>query len=185
MFWHNLTSISSEISRSKDIFIIHNLANHNGYIPIWAAVEVISFGTISKIIKNLSTGIGSAYDKLAAHYRFVTQKGNQVKPSLKALSSWIHTLVVLRNRCAHNARIYNRALKTTPEILIMDRGDHSKQRFVGTYQAILAMKYLRPDDSSWNAFITKLEDLLNEYAKDIRLSKLNFPTDWKKHLTIS
>ena len=185
LFWKNLATISSEISRSKDIFITHNFNKHNGYIPIWAAVEVLSLGTISKIIKNLVTGNGSAYDKFATHYSFITKKGNKVTPSLKALSSWIQTITALRNRCAHNARIYNRSINTVPELLISDRTSYSKQRYAGIYQAVLAMKYLRPDNSSWNNFVKELERLLELYKNDIELSKLNFPSDWKNHLIVS
>ena len=35
---------------------------------VWAIVEVLSFGTMSKIIKNLKTGLDSAYVILAKFY---------------------------------------------------------------------------------------------------------------------
>ena len=38
------------------------------------AVEVLSFGTLSKIIKNLKTGIGSSYSILAANYQYKSKK---------------------------------------------------------------------------------------------------------------
>mgnify|MGYP000503144924 CR=1 FL=1 len=40
-----------------------------------AAVEVLSFGTLSKIIKNLKTGIGSSYSILASNYQYRSKKG--------------------------------------------------------------------------------------------------------------
>lgn len=52
IFWRNTASISSEIARSTDVFITHNYDNHDGQIPLWAAVEVMSFGTLSKYIRN-------------------------------------------------------------------------------------------------------------------------------------
>ena len=64
IFWRNTASISSEIARSTDVFITHNYDNHDGQIPLWAAVEVMSFGTLSKYIKNLSTGTDSVYPSL-------------------------------------------------------------------------------------------------------------------------
>ena len=42
------------------MFIKHNFDNHDGEVPVWAAAEVLSFGTLSKIIKNLKTGTGSS-----------------------------------------------------------------------------------------------------------------------------
>ena len=61
MYWQNMSTIASEIARSNDVFIKHNFDKHEGEIPVWAVVEVLSFGTLSKIIKNLKTGTGSAY----------------------------------------------------------------------------------------------------------------------------
>ncbi|MBT9777060.1 hypothetical protein GPL15_11160 [Clostridium sp. MCC353] len=53
MYWRNQGTIASEISRSNVIFIEHNFYNHEGAIPLYASVEVMSFGTISKTIKNI------------------------------------------------------------------------------------------------------------------------------------
>lgn len=85
----------SEIARSNDVFIKHNFDNHEGEVPVWAAVEVLSFGTLSKIIKNLKTGTGSSYSILAANYQYKSKKGNLVNPSQKMLASWIQGVSVL------------------------------------------------------------------------------------------
>ena len=114
LYWQNMSTVASEIARSNDVFIKHNFDNHDGEVPVWAAVEVLSFGTLSKIIKNLKTGIGSSYSILAANYQYKTKKGNWVNPSQKMFASWIQGISVLRNMCAHNSRIYNRTIHTTP-----------------------------------------------------------------------
>ena len=72
-YWQNLSSISSEIARSNDVFIKHNFDKHEGEIPIWAVVEVISFGTLSKIIKNLYTDKGSPYSILSNNYKYLSK----------------------------------------------------------------------------------------------------------------
>ena len=87
MYWQNMSTIASEIARSNDVFIKHNFDNHEGEVPVWAVVEVLSFGTLSK----------------------------------KMFSSWVQAVSVLRNMCAHNSRIYNRTIHTTPEILNVDK----------------------------------------------------------------
>ena len=48
MYWQNMSTIASEIARSNDVFIKHNFDNHEGEVPVWAVVEVLSFGTLSK-----------------------------------------------------------------------------------------------------------------------------------------
>ena len=105
MYWRNMSTISSEIARSNDVFIKHNFKNHEGEIPVWAIVEVLSFGTMSKIIKNLKTGLDSAYVILANNYKYVSKKGNLVRPSQKMFTSLVQGISILRNMCAHNSRI--------------------------------------------------------------------------------
>ena len=89
LYWQNMSTVASEIARSNDVFIKHNFDNHEGEVPVWAVVEVLSFGTLSKIIKNLKTGTGSSYSILAANYQYKSKKGNLVNPSQKMLASRI------------------------------------------------------------------------------------------------
>ena len=145
LYWQNMSTVASEIARSNDVFIKHNFDNHDGEVPVWAAVEVLSFGTLSKIIKNLKTGNGSSYSILASNYKYKSSKGNLVNPSQKMLASWIQGVSVLRNMCAHNSRIYNRTIHTTPEILDADKVTPPPAHN-GLYQILLAMKYLRSYD---------------------------------------
>ena len=183
MYWQNMSAIASEIARSNDVFIKHNFDNHEGEVPVWAVVEVLSFGTLSKIIKNLKTGTGSAYSVLASDYQFVSKKGNLVKPSQKMFASWVQAVSVLRNMCAHNSRIYNRTIHTTPEILDIDRVVPSPAHN-GLYQNLLAMKYLRSSGEEWMRFVNELDKLIQNHSNVLSLTAMNMPTDWKAHLSV-
>ena len=183
IYWQNMSKIASEIARSNDVFIRHNFDNHDGEVPVWAAVEVLSFGTLSKIIKNLKTGTGSAYAILADNYKYISKKENIVKPSQKMFSSWVQTVAVLRNMCSHNSRVYNRTIHTRPEILDIDRVVPSPAHN-GLYQILLAMKYLRPSDTEWMKFVNDLENLISDNNNVISLAAMNMPIDWKEHLTV-
>ena len=183
MYWQNMSTIASEIARSNDVFIKHNFDNHEGKVPVWAVTEVLSFGTLSKIIKNLKTGAGSAYTTLANNYKYTSQKGNSVNPSQKMFTSWVQSVAVLRNMCAHNSRIYNRTIHTTPEILDVDRITPPPAHN-GLYQILLAMKYLRSSDEEWTFFVDKLDKLLQNNIDVISLTAMNLPTDWKSHLSV-
>lgn len=183
LYWQNMSTVASEISRSSDVFIKHNFDNHEGEVPVWAAVEVLSFGTLSKIIKNLKTGTGSSYSILAANYQYKSKKGNLVNPSKKMFTSWIQSVSILRNMCAHNSRIYNRTIHTTPEILDVDKVIPSPTHN-GLYQILLAMKYLRPSDDVWTVFVEALEKLIQDNISVISLTAMNLPIDWKTHLSV-
>lgn len=179
-FWKNLGMITSEINRSGDAFIQHNYQKHEGMIPVWAVVEVMSFGTLSKCIKNLIPST-AAYKTLAGHYKYRSLKGNEVVPNIHTLSSWIHSVVVIRNLCAHNSRIYNRTISTKPVILAIDKPASAMNHF-GLYQSILAMKYLRPSDEIWSAFSSELIAYVNQSG--LTDAELHFPSDWKTHLIL-
>lgn len=183
MYWQNMSTISSEIARSNDVFIKHNFDKHEGEVPVWAAVEVLSFGTLSKIIKNLKTGAGSSYSILSANYQYISKKGNLVNPSQKMFASWVQGVSVLRNMCAHNSRIYNRTIHTTPEILDADKITPAPVHN-GLYQILLAMKYLRSSEEEWRVFVDKFNELIQNNSSVISLTAMNLPVDWKAHLSV-
>ena len=182
-YWKNMSTVSSEIARSNDVFIKHNFDKHNGLIPLWAVVEILSLGTLSKLIKNLDASSGTAYSTFSGYYKYKSSHGNLVSPSKKMLSSWIHSVSVLRNMCAHCGRIYNRSISTAPEIIDIDRISPHPQ-YNGLYQVMLAMKYLRPSDNAWNSFVTQFKSLVTKYNPVIELWRMNFPSDWEAHFTL-
>lgn len=183
IYWQNISTIASEVARSNDVFIKHNFDNHEGEVPVWAIVEVLSFGTLSKIIKNLKTGKDSAYSILAENYQYTSKKGNSIKPSQKMFTSWLRSVSLLRNMCAHNSRIYNRTIHTIPEIINTDKVVPASTHN-GLYQILLAMKYLRPSDEDWIAFIDRFDKLINNNSSIISFTAMNLPTDWKMHLGV-
>lgn len=84
----------SEIKRSKEAFVAwHTQLDQS--IPIWAAVETWSFGTLSMFYKLLKR----------QHQQNIADKIG-VSHS-KTLASWLMEINTLRNRCAHHSRIWN------------------------------------------------------------------------------
>ena len=100
------------------------------------------------------------------------------------MATWIHSIVILRNMCAHNSRIYNRSTNKKPVILASDQ-QTPPPRYYGLYQFLLSMKYMRSSTEDWNAFVEELIVLLNKYSAYVDLSKLHLPADWKNHLMIA
>ena len=88
--------ITKETGRSKEAFIKHFRDNYsNEHLPIWMTVEIISFGTLSKLYtmlcpqteKEILNGIGL--------------------PSF-VFKNWLHVFSYVRNICAHHSRLWNR-----------------------------------------------------------------------------
>lgn len=85
-----------KISQRKSLIIIHHKENYRGYLPLWAAVEVISFGTLSKLFCNLNDCDRKYFSK--KYYGVTDDK----------LKSWLKAFVECRNICAHYGRLYNK-----------------------------------------------------------------------------
>lgn len=83
-----------QIKRSKKQALIqHHLQYYNG-IPIWVAVEVIDFGSISILYSGLK-------------YKHRQQIAEKYETSEDVFTSWIHSLNIVRNICAHHSRLWN------------------------------------------------------------------------------
>lgn len=111
------------------------------------------------------------------------KKGNFVNPSQKMFASWVQAVSVLRNMCAHNSRIYNRTIHTTPEILDTDKVIPSPAHN-GLYQILLAMKYLKSSAGEWSLFVEELDTLIQNHDSVLSLTAMNMPGDWKAHLSM-
>lgn len=203
-YWKNLGKITNEIERSSEHFISHNFTNHDGQVPVWAVFEVMTFGTLSKLLNSLSmeqkrkrnpkrkpsfTPEGKViYNHLSAFYSYPSAKAHKdillISPSHDYFASWVHAISVFRNICAHNSRIYRRQLDIKPKLLEQDTSRYSfisgKQ---SVFEILLAMKYLRPDNPSWIEFTDKLDDLLVTYQTAVTIEQLRFPQNWKYILT--
>lgn len=180
LYWKNQSTVASEIFRSNDVFIEHNFNIHDGAIPLWASVEVMSFGSLSKLIKNLKAGNQGIFSILVQNYKFKNPRGISVNPSKDMFTSWVQAVSVMRNICAHNSRIYNRAISTRPQLIASDVIT-PRPRYNGLYQIMLSMKYLRPTDESWISFVADFKQLLIKYTGAYDINKMNFPADWERH----
>jgi len=87
------------IRQSRERFILHLKGKYDEPLPpIWAVVEVMSLGQISRWFTNLR----HAPDRrdIASDYAISEQ----------LLSSFLHHISVVRNLCAHHARFWDRKL---------------------------------------------------------------------------
>ena len=98
---------SAEVKRSREIFITSYKNNYPGgpeFPPIWMLTELMPFSAWSKLYLNLSD---KKLKKIIAQKQGVPEK---------YLISWLQSLTVLRNACAHHARIWNRNFTQAPLI---------------------------------------------------------------------
>ena len=88
--------ITKETSRSKETFVKHFRDNYDGDdLPIWMVVEIISFGTLSKL-----------YTMLCPQIEKEILDG--INLSSFVFKNWLHVFSYVRNISAHHSRLWNR-----------------------------------------------------------------------------
>ncbi|ANS32649.1 hypothetical protein R1CP_40345 (plasmid) [Rhodococcus opacus] len=93
-----LRRIEDDIRQSKEPYI-HKFTSAGSRVPVWAATEVLSFGTVSKMFE------------LIADFEIVKAVSKSMKLPATKTAGTLQSLSVLRNICAHHGRVWNRAPK--------------------------------------------------------------------------
>ena len=118
-----------DLNRSKEAFVgryrddgevdngVFTIAAYHD-LPVWVAVEVLSFGTLSRCVE-ASAGSG-VLDDIAA----------SLSISRSILPGQIRSFVYLRNRIAHNARIWNHSVLDAPAL---PGGNKARKRIERNY----------------------------------------------------
>lgn len=165
-----LQDVEEEIGRnSKAPFVRNFRANYEGgQLPIYALVEVFSFGTLSKFFKNMLN-----VDKKAVAKTFGI--------GYTYLESWLESISYVRNICAHYGRLYNAKLSKTP--LLYKEYSEAGIGNNKIFSVILCMKYILKNDYHWELYLDEIELLLDKYEM-VDIKTMGFPTNWKQLLTL-
>lgn len=173
IFQRCLSSLQNEVERSKEDFLLEHFKKYDSppMPPVWKTLEVASFGTLSKLYCNMAdTSVKKSVSKSFG------------LPQYKYLESWIRSITVLRNCCAHHARIWNRRFPWKPQLpreLPLDWIDSSKTLPIKLYALLSAILYLEQSISVNSSVKERLLALLAILPRG-RLKAMGFPEDWQK-----
>lgn len=160
----------------KEIFVKHHNDVYDGQFPIWVLVELLTFGSLSRLFKNLPKYIR---DEICAdNYGLIKES---------YIVNWLQGMTILRNICAHRGRLYNRYITFGLKLSNKDKklfsvngvGGNKKQFFL----YLFVLKKMIVDESVWKTFTEKFVALLSKYPF-VRLRYYGFPEDWKELLGI-
>lgn len=156
--------------RNRVPCVLHNMRKY-GDLPIWAAVEIMSMGTVSRLYGNLSNE--AAYPDGLTVKQAVANEFD-IKPY--HLESWLRHLTYIRNLCGHHSRIYNRTMTTKTTLLKADGGYDGSKAFP-TLITLMRM-YERSWPEQWKGMAERLAALTDAHPS-VPLRPLGFPDDWK------
>ncbi len=166
-----LASLQKELGRSDEEFIKAFLQKYADPLPpSWMTFEVASFGTVSRLYKNLKPG------------KMRRDVARAFGLSDTVFISWLHTLVYVRNVCAHHARIWNRVLGISPE-----QPRTTAHAWLSTppayprklYFALSIILYLHRTVNPHTTFVQKLKDLFAAHP-NVDPAAMGFPNEWEK-----
>ncbi len=92
-----------ELDRSREDFVAHHHAKYGGVLPVWAAVEVLDWGGLTQLYSLASRDVQEAVSARCG------LRGPQ-------LTSWMKSLNLTRNVCAHHGRLFNRVHTLQPRL---------------------------------------------------------------------
>ena len=170
---NDLVQVDKELKRSQEQFITHYKSKYSNpdRPPAWMTLEILSFGTLSKMFENLNRC--PEKKAIAKHFGL----------DIVIFESWLHHISVVRNICAHHARLWNREIPSAPRLPKRAHNawiaDNTTLRANKIYSSICCLRYLLNVISPNNNFKVKLVDLLQSYP-DINLRAMDFQPDWQK-----
>ncbi|SHJ63323.1 Abortive infection bacteriophage resistance protein [Malonomonas rubra DSM 5091] len=169
----DLAALSREIEKSSEVFIKHYLDQYSKPLlpPIWATVEMMSFGQLS--------------------YWFSNTKSTEIKkevmqslklPTIEVLEKVMHTLTPVRNTAAHHGRLWNRQFPMTlPEIkrlrerVVPNNAPNRLGHRIFNYLVII--EYLKSVINPTGQWKSQLMSLLGTVSES-DLMAMGFPGDW-------
>lgn len=156
IFRNCLENIQNEVNRSNEDFLKEHFSKYDEPLlpPVWKTMEVVSFGTLSKLYCNFSDV--ELKKEVARSFGL---------PNYLYLESWMKCAAVLRNYCAHHARLWNRRFPVMPQIppkLPMTWISTPILRPMKLYAQLCYLSYLeqsiRPNSDFRKAIVTLLQD---------------------------
>jgi abortive infection bacteriophage resistance protein len=131
-------------------------------------LEITSFGALSRLYGNLKPG------------KFQKDIARAFGLPDKVLESWLHSLVYIRNMCAHHARLWNRQVgikplfpRHTQNTWIDTNGVSNRRMFYILSMILYLLNVVNPK----HTFRQKLENLFLKYP-NVDRTAMGFPKNW-------
>ncbi len=172
-FLENMISLDRELKRSKEDFIKEHYAKYDSpaFPPAWKSLELASFGTLSKFYYNYNNI--KAKKKVARSFNL---------PQHEILESWMRSVAVLRNCCAHHVRVWNRVYPKMPQLT----GFNPRGKWITDvptvanrlYSILCCIAYWLDSMDKGEIFKQQIRALIKQYPS-VDNAALGFPEKWE------
>ncbi len=159
-----LDKINTSIEYSQTASSIKHFTEEYGKVPLYAAIEVFSFGVLSDFYKSMHKEDRTAIAKL--YY-----KGDE-----RYLSSWFDSIAYTRNICAHFGRLYQKNITKLP--LLFSPEDDDVKNNNRLFRVLCCMRYVCHEFKDWGSVVASIKDLIDSYEGLVKTSGLGFSDGW-------
>jgi abortive infection bacteriophage resistance protein len=170
----HLGDLKTEFNRSQEIFIKDQRKRYpTADADAWKILEVASFGTISKLYKNLG-------HQLPEKATIAKEMGLNMHSEL---SSWLESIAYVRNIIAHHSRLWSRNMVKTPIVHLNNPAGFWFSQSLQPVQLkkpfliISCLIYLCNAITPSHQIKVKLVELFNS-SPNIPIYKLGFLNNW-------
>lgn len=161
-----MDSLKKETGYNHDSLIVrHHQRKYGGKMPLWVIVELLSFSNLSKLYNSMYI---SEKQKIA----------DAVGTGYEVLENHLHCLSVLRNKCAHAARLYNCTFNPPARLPsgFLRKNPTVKNDTLFAYVLVLLARL--PDRESKIGFVTAILTVLENYTGEVDLSLCGIPENY-------
>ena len=166
--------------KDKDNFISHYYRKYSAPStpPNWMCIEIISFGQLSHLYKDLDDSKGPKIN-IAKYFGL---------NATNLMSEWIHAIHIVRNICAHHGRLWNKPIsvdvldpaKISKDVLFpfVTKIPVDKHRY-RLYSSICCIQYLLDRIEPENNFREGLKNLMQQRPANLK-GDMGFVKNWDK-----
>ncbi len=159
-----------------EAYLKHFVNDLHQDIPLWAYVDLL---TISDISFLYSISEQSIRDSVAQVFGLTMKKGAVI------LGSYMHSMTIIRNLCAHGSRLYNRLFEQKPSLnkgekALLIKNSNGEIDNAHFYGFILIMRRLLSADK-FNEMKQSIIALTKKYPF-VRMDYYGFRNDWQTKL---
>ena len=168
---YNKDLLEKEVRANKEVFIQHLRKKYDEPLPpIWAVVEIMTLGQLSKWFSNLTHG----RDRNAVAHSYDMDEIN--------LTSFLHHLSTVRNLCAHHSRLWNREFTFTYKLpykrprQVVESVNRQEPRKL--YNTLVMLEYLIENISPGTHWKQRLFRLFQDHPV-ANSEAMGFPNNWQ------
>jgi abortive infection bacteriophage resistance protein len=177
----DLSKIVRDIEASHETFVVHytNTYSEPFLPPIWAIVETLTLGALSRWYA------GTKDNKVKA-----TVSKALGMPTVEVMESVLHSLTLIRNVCAHHGRLWNRKMTMQlpnikrlkqdiqTESIVDKAGNRQQQPRREIYNYLIVMVSIMKTMNSTTSWTEQLATLIKTITIE-QQSAMGFPLEWQ------